>query len=95
MDFRTPIDIPQSPWTIAPCERMLFVGSCFADNMGQRFSRERFRTVVNPYGVMYNPVSIRHTVERLLHEGRMPFTEGETGTCVFTLGTNHVQDCKQ
>lgn len=90
MDFRTPIDIPQSPWTIAPCERMLFVGSCFADNMGQRFSRERFRTVVNPYGVMYNPVSIRHTVERLLHEGRMPFTEGETGTCVFTLGTNHV-----
>ena len=95
MDFTTPVDIPQPSWQIAPCERMLFVGSCFADNMGQRFSRERFRTVVNPYGVMYNPASIVHTVERLLADGGMPFCENEAGTCVFTLGTNHVYVLKE
>ncbi len=95
MDFRTPIDIPSSPWKIEPCERMLFVGSCFADNMGQRFSQERFRTVVNPYGVMYNPASIVHTIERLTNEGRMPFRPEEQGTCVFTLGTNHVYVLKE
>lgn len=95
MDFRTPIDIPSSPWKIEPCERMLFVGSCFADNMGQRFSQERFRTEVNPYGVMYNPASIVHTVRRLNDEGRMPFRAEEPGTCVFTLGTNHVYVLKE
>ncbi len=95
MNFTTPVDIPQPSWQISPCERMLFVGSCFADNMGRRFSRERFRAVVNPYGVMYNPASIVHTVERLLADGAMPFCEDETGTCVFTLGTNHVYVLKE
>lgn len=47
-------------------EPMLFVGSCFADNIGKRFSDEHFDTVVNPFGVMYNPASILHTVDRLL-----------------------------
>lgn len=95
MDFRTPIDIAPSDWKIGPCERMLFVGSCFADNMGQRFTQERFRTVVNPYGVMYNPASIVHTMERLINDRRMPFVASETGTCVFTLGTNHVYVLKE
>ena len=61
---------------------MLFVGSCFAGEMGKRFADERFPVVVNPQGVMYNPASILHTVQRL--EGR-PFD-----TAVLTLGTNHV-----
>ncbi len=74
---------------------MLFVGSCFADNMGQRFSLERFRTVANPYGVMYNPASIAHTVRRLTDEGRLPFQADAPGTCVFTLGTNHVYVLKE
>ncbi|HBN46256.1 MAG TPA: GSCFA family protein [Prevotella sp.] len=95
MDFRTPIDISPSAWKIEPCERMLFVGSCFADNMGRRFCQERFRAVVNPHGVMYNPASIVHTVERLTSEGGMPFQANEQGTCVFTLGTNHVYVLKE
>jgi len=82
MQFRTKIDIPKADFELMPYERMLFVGSCFADSMGQRFKEELFRAEVNPFGVMYNPVSIRHTVER--YEGAAP------RTAVFTLGTNHV-----
>ena len=66
---------------IEPCERMLFVGSCFADEMSRRFSDNAFRVAANPFGVMYNPASILHTVERLDE----PFD-----TAVLTLGTNHV-----
>ncbi len=95
MDFRTIVDIPAAPWQIMPCERMLFVGSCFADSMGRRFEQEKFRTVVNPYGVMYNPASILHTVERLIAEGGMPFRADEPGTAVFTLGTNRVYVLKE
>lgn len=87
MDFRTEITIPKATFTIEPCERMLFVGSCFADNIGKLFVADQFRATVNPYGVMYNPASILHTVARYLHNT----PEGEEArTAVFTLGTNHV-----
>ncbi len=69
---------------------MLFVGSCFADEIGKRFTEQKFRAVVNPFGVMYNPVSIGHTVSRLMDECTMPFAADEEGTVVLTLGTNHI-----
>ena len=95
MEFRTIVDIPESEWKIEPMERMLFIGSCFADNIGRRFIDEKFRAVVNPYGVMYNPASILHTVNRLLEDKAMPFEQAEQGTAVFTLGTNHVYILKE
>ena len=70
MFFRTEVLIPKPSFSIRPLQRMLFVGSCFADNIGRRFEEEKFRAVVNPYGVMYNPVSILHTVGRYVDENR-------------------------
>ena len=65
MEFRTRVEIEKPSWQIAPAESMLFVGSCFADQIGQRFAEEEFPVTVNPYGVMYNPASILHTLQRL------------------------------
>lgn len=81
MEFRTKVKIDKPDFEIEPFERMLFVGSCFADNIGRRFVEEKFRAVVNPYGVMYNPASILHTVSK---------TEETPRVAMFTLGTNHV-----
>lgn len=81
MEFRTIVDIPKPDFEIQPGERILFVGSCFADNIGQRFVNERFRAKVNPFGVMYNPASVLHTVEQM---------DEAFDTVVITLGTNHV-----
>ena len=81
MQFRTKVNVEKPGFEIEPCEEMLFVGSCFADNMGRRFREEKFRATVNPYGVMYNPASILHTVERCADAPRV---------ALFTLGTNHV-----
>lgn len=95
MIFRTKVDIPQAPFSIEPMERMLFVGSCFADNMGKRFQEEQFQTVINPYGVMYNPASILHTVEHFFTVSPSLDSEEKKETqpftvAVLTLGTNHV-----
>lgn len=96
MKFRTEVDINKPTFSIPPLERMLFVGSCFADNIGRRFKEEEFRAVVNPYGVMYNPVSVLHTVQRFVAGEEAadgsPLTENDrrVGVAVFTLGTNHV-----
>ena len=103
MEFRTPVNITLAPFAIEPRERMLFVGSCFADNIGRRFVEDKFRATVNPYGVMYNPASIMHTVKRWTGElvaaqseasdsgsDVRQVTDEAPQTAVFTLGTNHV-----
>ena len=103
MEFRTPVTITLAPFAIEPRERMLFVGSCFADNIGRRFVEDKFRATVNPYGVMYNPASIMHTVKRWTEELVAAQSEASDSgsdvsqaineapqTAVFTLGTNHV-----
>lgn len=103
MEFRTPVNITLAPFAIEPRERMLFVGSCFADNIGRRFVDDKFRATVNPYGVMYNPASIMHTVKRWTGELVTAQSEASDSgsdvrqatneapqTAVFTLGTNHV-----
>lgn len=103
MEFRTRVDIKQSDWKIAPCEKMLFVGSCFADNIGRRFQEEKFRCVVNPYGVMYNPASILHTILKLQapssseseNQGKDNLKSFSPEVAVFTLGTNHVYILKE
>lgn len=82
MEFRTIVNIPRPTFELEPCERILFVGSCFADNIGKRFEEEKFRSMVNPFGVMYNPVSVLHTVRIVANH--------TFDTAVFTLGTNHV-----
>lgn len=99
MQFRTKVEIEKPPFLIEPRNDMLFVGSCFADNMGQRFADNRLRVVSNPYGVMYNPVSILHTVRRWMNG------EPATGSdikmtynpdiALLTLGTNHVYRLKE
>lgn len=85
MEFRTIVDIPSSSWKIKPTDRLLFVGSCFADRIGHRFVDEHFETLVNPYGVMYNPASVLHTVKKVVEEPNTSFN-----VAFFTLGTNHV-----
>lgn len=89
MEFRTVVDIEDPGFRIGPCETVLFVGSCFADSIGRRFQEEKFRTVVNPFGVMYNPASILHTIERLAAQGVSP------RVAFLTLGTNHVYRLKE
>ena len=92
MEFRTKIDIERSASQMAPCARMLFVGSCFADSIGKRFEEERFPVTVNPFGTMYNPVSVWHTVEKVLAND----DAGEKTEWVFiTLGTNHIYILKE
>lgn len=86
MEFRTIVNIEKGPFQIEPLEEMLFVGSCFADSIGRRFVDDKFRAVVNPFGVMYNPASILHSVERC---------DASPRTAVFTLGTNHVYRLKE
>jgi len=93
MEFRTIVDIPELGFRIRPFEEMLFVGSCFADSIGRRFQEEQFRVTVNPYGVMYNPASILHTIEWLAGDAMSDLQSVKTA--FLTLGTNHIYRLKE
>jgi hypothetical protein len=86
MEFRTVVQVDAPGFLIEPLEPILFVGSCFADHIGRRFSEEHFPVTVNPFGVMYNPASVLHTVQRCDVSPRIVF---------FTLGTNHIYRLKE
>ena len=95
MEFRTIVDIPDPGFRIGPCEELLFVGSCFAAEIGHRFQEEGFPVVVNPFGTMYNPASILHSLERIMYSpSSFLLPPSSIKTVFLTLGTNHVYRLK-
>lgn len=56
--FRTPVAIPLPPRLIGVGDTNVCLGSCFAEHIGRKFAESRFPALVNPMGVLYNPLSI-------------------------------------
>ena len=75
MDFRTKTDISPLEPRLRHADKLLVMGSCFAEHIGARLERMKFCTLVNPYGVLYNPLSIAEALTRLIEQ--RPFTEEE------------------
>ena len=77
--WQTPVVIPVTAQHIDYQSNILFLGSCFAAEMGQRMSSLGFSALVNPFGVLYNPASIAGALQRL-SRGR-PFERQELVCC--------------
>lgn len=61
MTFTTPIAIAPSTWKINYQQRVLLLGSCFADHIARKMKAYFLPVTVNPTGTLYNPISVaRH-----------------------------------
>ena len=58
MKLQTVVDIKPSEWKIGYEDKILLVGSCFADSIGQMMEQRGLQVTCNPFGTLYNPVSI-------------------------------------
>ena len=91
MILQTQIEIQPIEQTIHFGDGLLFLGSCFADEVGSICKSLGFNAMVNPFGVLYNPYSIVNAICRL-HSGK-PFTHdevirvGEEFYCTFSHNT--------
>lgn len=65
MELITRIDFPAPPFTLACSDRLLLLGSCFAEHIGLKLHRYKFRSDTNPFGTLYNPCSIASAVRIL------------------------------
>ena len=58
MNFFSKVDIPASDLRIDYKSNLAFIGSCFADNISAQFASRKFKVQANPFGTVYNPVSL-------------------------------------
>lgn len=70
--LQTPVDPGKGRVALSLKDRTMVLGSCFSDSIGRRMSETGFDVSVNPFGTIYNPVSICNSIARL--SSGVPFT---------------------
>ncbi|CAN1505219.1 GSCFA [Flavobacteriaceae bacterium] len=73
MNFTTQIPIPKNPNPIDYNSKIVSLGSCFAENMGDKFQYFKFKNSTNTFGIIFNPVSIEKIMDRVIND--LLFTE--------------------
>jgi hypothetical protein len=74
-NLMTHVEIPAFEPLLTYRSRLLLMGSCFAGHIGEALLQRRFKATVNPFGVVYNPLSLAQSLLRL--QSGTPFTAGE------------------
>jgi len=66
--FQTIVDIPQYHWKTGYSKKNIFMGSCFTENVGTRMAALKYDVDINPFGILYNPVSVANGLRILLQQ---------------------------
>ena len=98
----------QTPVADEPCkvgisyeDKIMMLGSCFTDNIGRQLVDYGFDVCVNPFGTLYNPVSILRSVERLISgtpfiaEDCVQIGAGDTRWCSFSHHTSFARASRE
>lgn len=75
LKLQTPVETGRSKVGVSLNDKIVILGSCFADNMGQKMVDLGFDICLNPFGTLYNPVSVCNSVARLT--SGIPFSKDE------------------
>jgi len=73
MKLITEVELPGYPFRLDHRSPVLMMGSCFTENIGRQLERCLFPVCINPFGVIYNPLSVKKGLESLVRkEAYMP-----------------------
>ena len=62
LKLQTTIDIKPSVWKIGYEDKILMLGSCFSDEIGRQMAERKMQVTCNPFGTLYNPLSIAQAI---------------------------------
>ena len=68
MNLTTPVEIPSGFIPIHHAQRLLIMGSCFAENIGTLLAENKFQVDINPFGILYNPLSISMALREIIRK---------------------------
>lgn len=66
MDFILPFKIKPFPFSFSYRDKIVLIGSCFSEEIGNKFKSLKFDALQNPNGILYNPLSICHTLASVI-----------------------------
>ena len=64
--LQTPVNTEKCNVSISFSDKIMMLGSCFSDNIGRQLANYGFDVCINPFGTLYNPISILNSLERLV-----------------------------
>lgn len=68
MSVRFAIKFPIEPFKIIKEDsEMVLMGSCFTEHIGNKLNQAGFKTAINPFGILFNPLSIANSIHRILN----------------------------
>ena len=73
--FHTVVEVPAFNWKTGYSVKNIFMGSCFTENVGNRMAALKFNVDINPFGILYNPVSVANGFRILLHKKEFNTTD--------------------
>jgi ribosomal protein S17 len=71
MQLQTHIEIKPFAEKISHTGKIMMLGSCFANSIGERLQNAKFNVCINPFGVIYNPFSIANSMELLIENAEI------------------------
>jgi hypothetical protein len=66
MKFKLTLDAKPSKYPIEYGDKLLLIGSCFTENIGAKFKTHLFELSENPYGILFNPVSVINALTEIM-----------------------------
>ena len=64
--FQTIVEIPKFGWQTGYSKTNIFMGSCFTENVGNKMAALKYDVDINPFGILYNPLSIANGIHILI-----------------------------
>ena len=68
MNYRTIVAPKDYDFEISHQSNLLLIGSCFSENIGNKLMLSKLNTMVNPFGILFNPISIVNTLYDIIEE---------------------------
>ena len=75
IQFTTPVNFPKAAFQLHHQTPILLIGSCFTVSIGQKLLTNKFDVSLNPNGIIYNPISVFNTLQRIINN--QLYTENE------------------
>lgn len=82
MKFRYEITPPSFDFKLSYQDKIVTIGSCFSENIGEKFALNGFQTTINPYGTLFNPISIANALLEIISQKKytvadLQFADGQ------------------
>ncbi|MBO4581159.1 MAG: GSCFA domain-containing protein [Bacteroidales bacterium] len=89
MNFRTEIKDLHSAWKIQHQDKLVLIGSCFAENIGNKLSMAKFTALTNPFGILFNPLSVCQCIQDIVNNKMLGLSDLEFGNNEWFAYSHH------